>query len=54
MTNRIFKEFTDEENNLLEMQKNPAVIFISRRRKTIPEGLCIKCAMDMNLGPVNK
>ncbi|MGB4024643.1 MAG: ATP-dependent Clp protease ATP-binding subunit [Acutalibacteraceae bacterium] len=37
-------------------KKNPAVIFISRieGEKTIPEGLCIKCAMDMNLGPVKQ
>lgn len=37
-------------------KKNPAVIFISRIEgdKTIPEGLCIKCAMDMNLGPVKQ
>ena len=37
-------------------KKNPAVIFISRIEgdKTIPEGLCIKCAMDMNLGPIKQ
>lgn len=37
-------------------KKNPAVIFISRIEgdKTIPEGLCIKCAMEMNIGPVKQ
>ncbi len=36
--------------------KNPAVIFISRVEgdKTTPEGLCIKCAMEMNIGPVKQ
>ena len=34
--------------------KNPAVIFISKIEgdKTTQEGLCIKCAMDMNIGPI--
>lgn len=37
-------------------KKNPAVIFISRIEgdKTIPEGLCLKCAMEMNIGPVKQ
>ncbi len=35
-------------------KKNPAVIFISKidGDKTTQEGLCIKCAMDMNIGPI--
>ncbi len=35
-------------------QKRPAVLFISKieGEKTTQEGLCIKCAMDMNIGPV--
>ena len=34
--------------------KNPAVIFISKIEgdKTTQEGLCIKCAIDMNIGPI--
>ena len=35
-------------------KKNPAVIFISRidGDKTTQEGLCIKCAVEMNIGPI--
>ena len=35
-------------------KKNPAVVFISKVNddKTEPEGYCIKCAMEMNIGPV--
>ena len=35
-------------------RQRPAVIFISRIEgdKTTQEGLCIKCAMDMNIGPI--
>ena len=35
-------------------KKNPAVIFISKieGNKTTQEGLCIKCAIDMNIGPI--
>ncbi len=34
--------------------KRPAVIFISKIEgdKTTQEGLCMKCAMDMNIGPI--
>lgn len=34
--------------------KRPAVLFISKIEgdKTTQEGLCIKCAMDMNIGPI--
>ena len=37
-------------------KKRPAVIFISRvdGEKSTPEGLCLKCAMDMNIGPVKQ
>ncbi len=36
--------------------KNPAVFFISRMEgeKTINEGLCIKCAMELNIGPIKQ
>ncbi len=35
-------------------KKNPAVIFISKIEgdKTTQEGLCIKCAMELNIGPI--
>lgn len=35
-------------------KQRPAVIFISKIEgdKTTQEGLCIKCAMDMNIGPI--
>ena len=35
-------------------KKNPAVIYISKIEgdKTTQEGLCIKCAMEMNIGPI--
>ncbi len=35
-------------------KKNPAVIFISKIEgdKTTQEGLCIKCAIDLNIGPI--
>lgn len=37
-------------------KKNPAVIFISKvdGDKTTNEGLCIKCAMELNIGPVRQ
>lgn len=37
-------------------KKRPAVIFISKiiDGKTIPEGLCINCAMEMNIGPIKQ
>lgn len=36
--------------------KNPAVFFISKveGEKTTSEGLCIKCAMELNIGPVKQ
>lgn len=36
--------------------KNPAVFFISKVEgdKTTSEGLCIKCAMELNIGPVKQ
>ncbi len=36
--------------------KNPAVFFISKvdGDKTTSEGLCIKCAMELNIGPVKQ
>ena len=35
-------------------KKNPAVIFISKIEgdKTTQEGLCMKCAIEMNIGPI--
>ena len=37
-------------------KKNPAVIFISKvdGDKTTNEGLCIKCAMELNIGPIKQ
>ena len=37
-------------------KKRPAVIFISKivDGKTVPEGLCIHCAMEMNIGPIKQ
>lgn len=37
-------------------KENPAVIFISKivDGKTVPEGLCLKCAMEMNIGPIKQ
>ncbi len=37
-------------------KKRPAVIFISKivDGKTVPEGLCINCAMEMNIGPIKQ
>ncbi len=34
----------------------PAVIFISKivDDKTVPEGLCLNCAMEMNIGPIKQ
>ena len=34
----------------------PAVIFISKiiDGKTVPEGLCLNCAMEMNIGPIKQ
>lgn len=36
--------------------KNPAVFFISKVEgdKTTNEGLCIKCAMELNIGPIKQ
>ncbi len=36
--------------------KRPAVIFISKiiDGKTVPEGLCLNCAMEMNIGPIKQ
>ena len=35
-------------------KKNPAVVYISKidGDKTTQEGLCIKCAIDLNIGPI--
>ncbi|MCM1392636.1 MAG: ATP-dependent Clp protease ATP-binding subunit, partial [Ruminococcus sp.] len=37
-------------------KERPAVVFISKivDGKTVPEGLCFKCAMDMNIGPIKQ
>ena len=37
-------------------KKNPAVIFVSRMEgdKTTNEGYCIKCAMELNIGPIKQ
>lgn len=36
-------------------KKNPAMIFISRPDgKSEPEGLCLKCAMELNIGPIKQ
>lgn len=37
-------------------KKRPAVIFISKivDGKTVPEGLCLNCAMEMNIGPIKQ
>ena len=37
-------------------KQRPAVIFISKiiDGKTVPEGLCMKCAMEMNIGPIKQ
>ena len=37
-------------------KKRPAMIFISRvdGEKSTPEGLCLKCAMEMNIGPIKQ
>ncbi len=36
--------------------ERPAVVFIQRieNGQTTPEGLCIRCAMDMNVGPIKQ
>ena len=36
--------------------QRPAVIFIQRveNGQTTPEGLCLKCAMEMNIGPIKQ
>ncbi len=36
--------------------KNPAVVFISKIQgdETSQDGLCLKCAMDMNIGPIKQ
>lgn len=45
-------------NNMLcsRCHKNPAVFFISKveGEKTTNEGLCIKCAMELNIGPIKQ
>ncbi|MEG2081073.1 MAG: ATP-dependent Clp protease ATP-binding subunit [Oscillospiraceae bacterium] len=45
-------------NNMIcsRCKKNPAVFFISKVEgdKTTNEGLCIKCAMELNIGPVKQ
>lgn len=37
-------------------KKHPAVIFITKMDgdKTVNEGLCVKCAMEMNIGPIKQ
>ena len=37
-------------------KKRPAVIFVSKieGEKTTQEGFCIKCAMDLNIGPIKQ
>ena len=37
-------------------KERPAVVFISKieNGKTVPEGLCIQCAMEMNIGPIKQ
>ncbi|MBO7319452.1 MAG: ATP-dependent Clp protease ATP-binding subunit, partial [Clostridia bacterium] len=37
-------------------KKRPAVIFISKiiDGKPVPEGLCLNCAMEMNIGPIKQ
>ncbi|MBR3552369.1 MAG: ATP-dependent Clp protease ATP-binding subunit, partial [Clostridia bacterium] len=37
-------------------KQRPAVIFISKiiDGKTVPEGLCLHCAMEMNIGPIRQ
>ncbi len=37
-------------------KKRPAVIFISKiiDDKTVPEGLCLNCAMELNIGPIKQ
>ena len=36
--------------------KRPAVVFVTRveGEKTYPEGYCIKCAKELNIGPINQ
>ena len=37
-------------------KERPAVVFISKivDGKTVPEGLCMQCAMEMNIGPIKQ
>ena len=37
-------------------KERPAVVFISKieNGKTVPEGLCLQCAMEMNIGPIKQ
>lgn len=37
-------------------KERPAIVFISKIEdgKTVPEGLCFKCAMEMNIGPIKQ
>ena len=45
-------------NNMLcsKCGKRPAVVFISKIQgdDSTQEGLCLKCAMDMNIGPIKQ
>ena len=36
--------------------KNPAVVFVNRmeKGKTINEGFCLKCARELNIGPLDE
>ena len=46
------------KNNMIcsKCKQRPAVIFITKMEgdKTTNEGLCIKCAMEMNIGPIKQ
>ena len=46
------------ENKMIcsKCKKRPAVIFVSKieGEKTSQEGFCIKCAMDLNIGPIKQ
>jgi len=37
-------------------KQRPAVFFITKMEgdKATPEGLCVKCAMDLNIGPIKQ
>ena len=36
--------------------KRPAVVFVTRveGEKSFPEGFCLKCAKELNIGPINQ